>query len=646
MKILVVGSNEFLIKHVVNKYIKENYKVIRICEENYSIAENKKQLKIYRKSLLSNDIKHVFKANKFDEVIYIPSDDELNESFKLKNILELSIRYQANKITYISSQEVYGKISKEIDESKPITPQSLLGFTKCECECILTSYRDKINTLIIRRGHVCGEGYYKEINDYKSYVYISDFVEGVFRLSSGKYEGVYNLSKEINTDKIEKAVQWRCAVSSEEYRQYINHKTETINKKGKSQWINKIKTQVASYLFTVVLFIIFLCINEFAASSISFGTLNIMIIYIAMISAIYGMNQGIVANILAIAYLLNIYSSQNRDLLTLMLDYRIMGEILLCMSTALVVGYYSNKREIKVSEAKEKVEFLNERYDFLEKLSQDVFAEKVELERQILNSENSIGKLYAIISRLDSLETEDILNNAISVLEEILDNDTIAIYSTSKSGEYMRLEVQSNNASCKMDKSINVKKSSEIYRKLVEDNFYINKRMDTGLPQVMGAICDGDKMKAVVTINEIEFEKMNLYYENLLKITIKLISAAISKAIAYQSAINSEKYIGNTKILNEKNFGQVLAIKLKAQEEKHSSLSVLELSESRLKEEEISSILENALRETDYFGYFNGKINIILSNTDESGRDIVKDRLEVKGIKIREVSGEALCLNY
>ena len=214
----------------------------------------------------------------------------------------------------------------------------------------------------------------------------------------------------------------------------------------------------------------------------------------ALQSAIYGMNQGIVANILAIAYLLNIYSSQNRDLLTLMLDYRIMGEILLCMSTALVVGYYSNKREIKVSEAKEKVEFLNERYDFLEKLSQDVFAEKVELERQILNYENSIGKLYAIISRLDSLETEDILNNAISVLEEILDNDTIAIYSTSKSGEYMRLEVQSNNASCKMDKSINVKKSSEIYRKLVEDNFYINKRMDTGLPQVMGAICDGDKM--------------------------------------------------------------------------------------------------------------------------------------------------------
>ena len=65
-----------------------------------------------------------------------------------------------------------------------------------------------------------------------------------------------------------------------------------------------------------MLFIIFLCINEFAASSISFGTLNIMIIYIAMISAIYGMNQGIVANILAIAYLLNIYSSQNRDLLS------------------------------------------------------------------------------------------------------------------------------------------------------------------------------------------------------------------------------------------------------------------------------------------------------------------------------------------
>ena len=224
MKILVVGSNEFLIKHVVNKYIKENYKVIRICEENYSIAENKKQLKIYRKSLLSNDIKHIFKANKFDEVIYIPGDDELNESFKLKNILELSIRYKANKVTYISSQDVYGQISKEIDESSPITPKSLLGDIKCECESILTSYRDEINTLIIRKGNVCGDGYYKEINDYESYIYISDFVEGVFKLSSGKYEGVYNLSKEINTDKIERAVQWRCIVSGEECKEYINHK--------------------------------------------------------------------------------------------------------------------------------------------------------------------------------------------------------------------------------------------------------------------------------------------------------------------------------------------------------------------------------------------------------------------------------------
>lgn len=646
MKVLIVGSNEFLIKHVVEKYIKENYKVIRICEENYSVVEKKKKLKIYNKSLLANDIKHIFKANKFTEVIYIPSNDELNETFKLKNILDLSIRYKANKVTYISSQEVYGQVSKEIDESKPLNPKSLLGSIKSECESILASYKDKINILVIRKGYIYGEGYYKEVQDYKAWIYVSDFIEGLFRLASGNYEGVYNLSKEINTEKIEKAVKWQCIGSSERFIEEVNRKKQLVsNKKEKRQWIHNTKASLSSYLFTIVLFLAFLAINEFAGSSISFGEVNTMIIYIAIISSIYGMNQGIAANILAMTYLLSIYSSQNRDILTLMLDYRVMGEILICMTTALVVGYYSDKRELKVKEEKEKVEFLNSRYDFLEKLSQDVFAEKVELERQILNSENSIGKLYAIISRLDSLETEDILNNAISVLEEILDNDTIAIYSISRSGEYMRLEVQSNNDSCNMEKSIRLNKSSEIYIKLLKDNFYINKRMDKEVPQVIGAICDGNKIKAVVTINEIEFEKMNLYYENILKITIKLISAAISKAIAYQSVINSEKYIGNTKILNEKNFGQVLAIKLKAQEEKHSSLAVLELSENRLQEEEISSLLENALRETDYFGYFKGKINIILSNADQDGINVVRKRLEESGIIIREVSEEVLCLN-
>lgn len=648
MKILIAGSNQFIITHIIDKYIKEDYKVVRICEEVTEEIREKKEVKVYYKSLLENDIKSIFKANRFDEVLYIPSDDEISESFKLKNLLELAVKNKAKKFTYLSSQEVYGDLLSDINEESSKNPKSLLGIRKHDCENLIKDYKEKIDVIVARAGRIYGPLDNKKIKESAkiNYMYISDFIEGLYQLSTGKYSGIYNISKEVDSSKLEEAVDWKCMISQSQGRKLIEtYQLDTSKKPKRKRRKRRVLEKIISYVMTAIIFMFFLALENIIGNSISLGTVNFVLLYIVVISVVFGMTQGIAANILAIIYLLNTYTNQNRDMLTLLLDYRFISEILICMSIALLVGYFSDRRELKLKLVKKEADYLKDKYKFIEEISEDTFIEKVQLERQILNSENSIGNLYKIISGLDSLETQDILNNAINVLEEVLDNKTVSIYSAGKSGEYMRLEVSSHNELHCPEKSIKIKKNSKIYDKLINDNFYANKDFDEKLPAVIGAITEGENIQAIVVIDTLEFENMNLYYENIFKVTIKLITSAINRAMVYQKMINSEKYVENTNLLKEESFKKVLKIKLKSQEENHSSLSILEVDSESLSEDEVANILEKTLRETDYFGYMNGKIKVLLTNTDKIGVDIVKSRLNSKGIKIKELSEDEVCLS-
>ena len=60
---------------------------------------------------------------------------------------------------------------------------------------------------------------------------------------------------------------------------------------------------------------------------------------------------------------------------------------------------------------------------------------------------------------------------------------------------------------------------------------------------MVAIIKKGNKVIATIMIEEIEFSKMNLYYENLFKVVSNLIESSIVKAYDYEKLTSKERYI-------------------------------------------------------------------------------------------------------
>ncbi|MCX0368437.1 NAD(P)-dependent oxidoreductase, partial [Clostridium perfringens] len=153
---------------------------------------------------------------------------------------------------------------------------------------------------------------------------------------------------------------------------------------------------------------------------------------------------------------------------------------------------------------------------------------------------------------------------------------------------------------------------------------------------MVAPIKKGDKVIATIMIEEIEFSKMNLYYENLFKVVSNLIESSIVKAYNFEKLTSKERYINNTIFLNENIFKKLLKIKQTAKFEKKLDYILLKV-ESDFDLKLLSEIIKSSIKETDFAGIMDGVIYVLLLNTTEEESYIPINRLKAKGINTKVV---------
>ena len=89
-----------------------------------------------------------------------------------------------------------------------------------------------------------------------------------------------------------------------------------------------------------------------------------------------------------------------------------------------------NRKDIAF--ANEENALLKDKFLFIRALYQDTTEEKSELKRQLLGRKDSFGKIFNITRKLDSVRPQEIFMQAVRVLEEVLENHSIQIYSLVK----------------------------------------------------------------------------------------------------------------------------------------------------------------------------------------------------------------------
>ncbi|MBP5223900.1 MAG: NAD-dependent epimerase/dehydratase family protein [Lachnospiraceae bacterium] len=393
------------------------------------------------------------------------------------------------------------------------------------------------------------------------------------------------------------------------------------------------------FLENVVCFIPFFMLNNRATDNIYFRHLDFYLLYVLLFAIVHGQQQAIFSSLLAIAgYCFR--QMYERSGFEVMLDYSTYVWMAQLLILGLVVGYMKDKlRSIKEENANE-VAFLNRQLADMSDINGSNVRVKDVLSDQLVNQNDSIGKIYEITSRLEQYAPEEVIFYAADVVAQVMHSSDVAIY-TVANATYARLSAATSEKAKGLGNSVHYAKMEQMYRVLCEKKVFINKNMTEEYPLMANAIYSGDKIQIIVMVWGISWERMTLGQANTLAVTSSLIQNAVLRANRYMDVLRSQRYISKH-IMEKEAFEQLVAAFLRARERKLTQCALLEISTGGLSLEMLDDKLDHLVRETDYIGRMDaGRLEILLANSGTADAGFVLKRLEDAGMAARIMEEEA-----
>lgn len=375
-------------------------------------------------------------------------------------------------------------------------------------------------------------------------------------------------------------------------------------------------------------------LHRLLGNQIQFRFIDIRLLYIIMIGSVHGMNMGLAAAALGSLALAAEYMEQGISWMTLFYEPSNWLPFLFYFTAGSICGYIQMKNREQISFLSKENALLQEKFYFMRDLYRDAFLEKRDLKRQILASKDSFGKIFHITKKLDSVIPQEIFVRTVQVMEEVLENRSIMIYSFGKNPFFARLETYSREIAQEASRSLRIEEYREEMQAVRKDGIWVNRKLKPERPAYIVGIERDGQIVLLVMLKTAQYDQMTLYYENLLKILCGLVETSLLRALKYQEALYEEQHLGHTLFLQQAYFQEKLRLHHSMQEEHRIDYTVLELDRQEKTIEETEVILHSLVRESDTVGLMeNGRLYLILHQTARKYAGIVRTRLEHAGIK-------------
>jgi len=416
------------------------------------------------------------------------------------------------------------------------------------------------------------------------------------------------------------------------YANYISSNSKENAFREKLKKISVLLSGNIMKLLEVVLFFAILqLLLNFTSDSVYFKYVDLRLFFIIIIGISHGMIFGTIAGVLSCVSL--VLSFLDMDVTGTMLfyntDYWLPFSIYLI--TGAVVGYITSAKNRKIDFAEEEISALQEKYLFLNNVYMSVIDNKEDYKRQILGYQDSFGKIFDAVDKLNSSLPTDIFMNGVNTLENILENHSIAIYTMDDNQKYARLVACSREMTMVLRKSLNIGEQSELYETILNRETWKNSEFKENLPSYAYAIVEKEKVRLIICIYEAKPEQLSLYYMNLFTIMCHLIRVSFRRALEYQNAIEDEKYYADTSILKPEYFDAELDTQRKMAEAGVASYILLKLGNKDIAN--AGRKLQGLIRHSDLVGEGNdGAYYLLLTQITEDIFTKIGERLETNGI--------------
>ncbi|KGR75400.1 NAD-dependent epimerase/dehydratase family protein [Ureibacillus sinduriensis] len=624
-----------------------------------------------------------------------PFEDSSTNILGLINMLNLSKKYGVKKFVFCSSAAVYGEnMSLPLKEEEILDPVSPYGINKMNGELYCRKWEEMygLSSIIFRfanvygpRQHVSAESGVVSIYTTKflrqesiavfgtgeqtrDFIYVGDVAEAVYRGVISGLSGTYNVSNNTQTS-IKGLIAALTKLKPQPSIEFIESKEGDIASsqldntrlKKDLDWVPKysleagLKATVEHYgaipaaepvkerksrsslwgnhwmhlAENIVLFLMFYAMSVIVVPAVEL--IDFWIIYVLLVALIFGKTQSILSSFLAMAVHVNEAFGSGREIGSLFMDNALLATFTIYLLIGLIVSYVVDRRKIELLFTKDELASSQAQYSFLSSVYEETLGIKNELQQQILRSDNGIGQIYQATRSLDSLEPEALFSGSIHVLEQTLKAKHFALYSIAPNG-FARLTAKSGDQLFMPKASLRIEEVTLIKKAVNEKQICFNDSLSSSEPFFVAPIVQQNQTVAMIVCYDVPFHQLTLSFKNLVDVVIRLISSALERSSSYIQEINHERYVEETTALKPAYFARILEQKQQAAESLHIPYTILHVKGEEHDKEKLQSI-GTTLRTTDYFGFTEeGKLRIILSNTEAVDAALVVERLGKKCI--------------
>lgn len=397
-------------------------------------------------------------------------------------------------------------------------------------------------------------------------------------------------------------------------------------------WLDKHRP-IVKIVELVVGFFLFEFLNHLAGNQAQFKMIDLRLVFIVLFGSLYGINYGIAAAALETVSLLAAYEREGVGWTTLFYEPSNWIPFIFYFAVGAICGYVRMKNKENIEFVTDENKLIQEKFLFMRDMYQDSIYDKRTYKKQIMGSRDSFGKIFDITRKLDTVLPQELFIETIHVMEDMLENHAVAVYSLGKNSEFGRLEIASKEIRSEFPNSIRISKYQAAISELEDGNVWVNRELLPDYPAYMAGIRKNKELVMIVCIKEVRSDQMTLYYMNLFKILCGLVEVALLRALEYQEAAKNMQYVEGTHILKTSYFMERLETFHAMQDEMVASYILLRLEHPGKSKEEADQILQHLIRANDVWGISEeGELYLILSQTDKESLPIVSGRLKKAGI--------------
>ena len=365
-------------------------------------------------------------------------------------------------------------------------------------------------------------------------------------------------------------------------------------------------------------------LSDFTGTLVQFRYVDFRLLFVVLMGSVYGIRFGLYASVLASLSIL--YTWYELSINWALLTYNIGNwfPFFVYFVAGVVTGYYRDKIE---NERTQK-ELIYDKYAFLYRVFNEISDLKDEFRQQLIRYRDSFGKMYKITSELDSLQPEAVFYKSLTVLEEVMANNSIAIYSIDPTKKFLRLEVNSQQLNGNIAKSVKLADMPELVESIEKSEIFQNQELLPEYPAYAAPIYKDNVPTAFVMVWEANFSMFSKYYFNLFKVVTYLIQDSLSRASLFREATSDQNYVTSTHILRPGAFKEALLIKSKMKQSDIANYQILKIEHGDSSPEEMYATITKGIRTADLIGLWDdGNYYILLNQADNRSVDDIVKRL-------------------